>query len=148
MGQNTIATSFSYTKTDFFHGFEYGRTIRSFDIFTGFEYGIVRSVFQSRLFPKVKTGFSYTVINKEKFKLSPVIQYGYSYLRYSKLPKGIANYHELSTGLRWRYGNKWQIGQTLLLGGLWERGINTIYQKSMTSETLGFVVQIDCIYAF
>lgn len=148
MGQNTIATSLSYTKTDYFHGIEYGRSIQSFSVFAGFEYGIVRSLFQSRFFPKVKAGFSYSIIDKEKFKLGPVIQYSYSHLQYSKVPKGSVSYHELNGGVRWRYGRTWQIGQTLCIGGLWERGMNTIYQKTMTHGTLGYVVQIECVYAF
>lgn len=140
--------SFNYTKTDFFHGVEYGRTIHSVLFFAGVEYGINRTFFQSRFFPKVKGGIYYLALKKEKFNLGPVIQYGYSYLQYNKQPKGIANYHELNGGLRWRYGKKWQVGQTLLIGGLWERGMSTIYQQPVTSGTMGFVLQIDCIYAF
>jgi hypothetical protein len=147
-GQNTIATSVSYTKLDFFHGFEYARTIADLDVFAGFEYGMNRTYFQSRFFPKVKVGGYYRALNKEKFNLGPVFQYSYSFLRYSLQPNGMANYHDLSTGVRWRYGKKWQIGQTLLLGGLWERSYNTLFHQKRTSGTLGFVLQIDCAYAF
>jgi len=147
-GQNTISTSFNYTKTDFFHGIEYGRDVYTCSFFAGFEYGVNRTVFQSRFFPKAKGGVYYRALNKEKFNLGPVIQYSYAYLRYSKIPDGTVSYHELNGGLRWRYGQHWQIGQTLLIGGLWERGRSTIYQQPVTSGTLGFTLQIDCIYAF
>lgn len=147
-GQNTVSMSVSFTKIDFFHGMEYSRKLNDFEISTGFEYGIIRTVFQSRFFPKVKAGATYYALNKEKFRIGPIVQYGYSYLRYSKIPKGIINYHELNGGLRWKYGKKWQIGQTLLVGGLWERGYNTIYQQNKTSGTFGYVLQIDFGYVF
>lgn len=140
--------SVSYTKIDFFHGVEYSRKLGAFETFAGFEYGIVRTVFQSRFFPKVKIGTNYFPLNRERFQLGPILQYGFSYLQYSKSPKGVANYHELNTGLRWRYGKKWKIGQTLLIGGLWEREHNSIYQKNKTYGTLGYVLQIDFGYAF
>lgn len=147
-GQNTFATSLSYSRTDFFHGVEYGRGFNSWNVLAGFEYGIVRSVFQSRFFPKVKAGIFYSALQKEKFRLGPVVQYSYAYLRYSKVPEGETHYHELNAGLRWRYGKKWQIGQTLLVGGLWEQGMNHIYKKTMVSGTWGYVIQMECIYAF
>jgi hypothetical protein len=147
-GQNTVSTSVSFTKLDFFHGVEYSRKFDAFEVFTGFEYGIVRTAFQSRFFPKMKIGAGYFPLNRERFQLGPVFQYGFSYLQYSKTPKGITNYHELNTGLRWKYGKKWQIGQTLLLGGLWERSYNTIYQKNKTYGTWGYVLQIDFGYVF
>lgn len=146
--QNTVSMSAAYTRTDFFHGVEYARTIHPVDVFAGIEYGIVRSVFQSRFFPKVKAGFFYAALDKEKFRLGPVVQYAYSYLRYSKVPHGAANYHEATIGLRWRYGKKWQIGQTFFAGGLWERGMNVVYQKPVTAGTWGYVIQIECVYAF
>lgn len=129
-------------------GITYGRQINSFDIQTGIELGIVRTFFQSNFFPKFKVGSAYYILNKDRFRLGPLIQYSFSYLRYSNLPKGNVLYHELSTGLRWKYGKKWQIGQTLLIGGLWENSYNTIYQKRKFYGTLGYTLQIDCTYAF
>ena len=138
----------SYTKTDFFHGLEYSRKLNAFEVFAGVEYGIVRTVFQSRFFPKIKIGASYFPLKKGRFQLGPVLQYGFSYLKYSKTPKGVANYHELNAGLRWRYGKKWQIGQTLSVGGLWERSYNTIYEQKKTYGTFGYILQIDFGYVF
>lgn len=146
--QNKISMSVNATKIDFFHGVEYGRIFRSFEIYGGFEYGIVKTIFQSRFFPKVKVGASYFAVNKQRFQLGPVIQYGFSHLKFSEQPKATVNYHELNGGLRWRYGKKWQVGQTLLVGGLWGREFNTLYQKKMTSGTFGYALQIDCVYAF
>lgn len=140
--------SVNFTKTDFYHGMEYGRKINAFEPYVGFEYGIIRTVFQSRFFPKIKVGTTYFALDKEKFRIGPTVQYSFAYLRYSKHPKGVANYHELNAGLRWRYGKKWQIGQTLLIGGLWENSYNTIYQQNKMYGTFGYVLQIDCAYVF
>lgn len=147
-GQNTVSISVSYTKIDFFQGIEYNRKFDAFEVFTGFEYGIVRTIFQSRFFPKIKVGAGYFPLNRERFQLGPVFQYSFSHLKYSKAPKGAANYHELNGGLRWKYGKIWKIGQTLLIGGLWEQSYNIIYQKNKTYGTWGYVFQIDFSYVF
>lgn len=145
--QNSIGMSVNVSKLDYFHGIEYGRKFNSLEVIAGFEYGIIKTLFQSRFYPKIKVGAVYHALAIKKFSLGPIIQYGFSFLRYSKVPNGTVNYHELNTGLRWSYGEKWKIGQTLLLGGLWENGYNSIYHKRKTAGTIGFVAQIDVRYA-
>lgn len=147
-GQNTVSMSISFSKIDFFHGVEYSKKLNAFEVFSGFEYGIVRTIFQSRFFPKIKIGAGYFPLNRKSFQIGPVLQYDFSYLQYSKVPKAVVNYHELSIGLRWRYGKKWKIGQTMLVGGLWESGYSSIYNKNRIYGTLGYIFQIDFGYVF
>lgn len=146
--QYYLSTSINYTKTDFFHGIEVGKTLNRCQFFTGFEYGIVRTIFQGRFFPKAKLGFAYLAVNRPKITLSPILQYDFSSLKYSKTQHGTTNYHQLTTGFRWQYGSKWKIGQTCLIGALWERYFNSIFNEKQTAKTLGFVAQIDVIYVF
>lgn len=147
-GQHKMSMSVGATKMDYVHGVEYARMVQSFEFLGGVEYGIVKTIFQSRFFPKIKVGTSYYAVNKPRFQLGPIVQYGFSTLKFSVQPKATVNYHELNTGLRWRYGKKWQVGQTLAIGGLWAREFNTLYQQKMTSKTFGYLIQIDCVYAF
>ncbi|MCO5259355.1 MAG: hypothetical protein M9916_04355 [Crocinitomicaceae bacterium] len=147
-GQNTVSTSFSFTKTDFFHGVEYGRSFHSVDVLVGVEYGIIRTYFQSRFFPKVKILSFYNVVNKPKFKTGVGIGYDYSLYRFGTTSKDITQFHALNGGVRWSYGKKWRIGQTLLIGGLWERNYHVMDKKYRSYGTLGYVLQIDFTYAF
>lgn len=147
-GQSEIGLNVNYSRLDAFHGVEYTHAFKRYSIHAGLDVGVNRTYLQKRFFPRIITGFSYAAVQKEKFKLQPIIQYSYAPLLFNKENRTFAHYHELSTGIRWRYGKKWKIGQTLLVGALWERGYNTIYQRSKTSTTLGYTAQIDFSYAF
>lgn len=147
-GQSEIGLNVNYSRLDAFHGVEYTHTFNRYSIHVGIDVGVNRTYLQKRFFPRMKAGIGYSVIAKEKFKLQPILQYTYAILQFNKLPKAFAHYHETLTGLRWRYGKKWQIGQTLLIGAIWERSYNTLFKKSTTASALGYTAQIDFIYAF
>lgn len=144
-----MALSVNATKIDFFQGVHYDHQITSFvTLQTGFEYGIVRSLFRSRFFPKVSLGVTYFPLQVKHFRLGPFVQYAYSAYKFASIKNAKVNYNELNIGARWTYGKKWQIGQTLLLGGLWEQNFSTLSNRWTTSGTLGYVVQVECRYAF
>lgn len=148
VGQSELGLTVNYNRLDFFHGIEYTYSQKRFSFSAGFEVGVNRTYLQRQFFPRLKAGIGYSVIAKEKFKLQPMLQYTYAVLQFNRLPKTFAHYHETLTGLRWRYGKKWQIGQTLLIGAIWERSYNTLFKKSTTASALGYTAQIDFIYAF
>lgn len=147
-GQSEIGLNVNYSRLDAFHGVEYTHTFNRYSIHVGIDVGVNRTYLQKRFFPKLKTGFSYAAVYKEKFKLQPIIQYSYAPLLFDRENWTFAHYHELSTGIRWRYGKKWKIGQTLLIGTLWDRSYNTLYLNSKTATTLAYTAQIDFSYAF
>ena len=149
ISQNRISTSISYSKLDIFHGFEFEKSINDkFNLHAGFEYGIVKSLFQSRFYPKVKVGGSYYLIDRKKIDLLAITQYSFSSFKFYRLTNDFVQYHEANLGVRWRYGNKWKIGQTVFIGGLWERSRNTLFNSKQSNIMLGYTFQIDCTYAF
>ncbi len=141
----SVSTSIGITRFDFFHSFEYEYQPTKFSFSAGIGYGINRSIFQKHFYPRITVGSTYYLVNKEKFQIGPHVTYALSFIRLT--PNSKMNYwNEFNGGLQWSYGNKWKIGQTILVGYISESHFSTIDQKRVSAATINYYFSIALKY--
>lgn len=141
----TVSTSLSITRFDFFHAFEYEFQPSKFAFSAGLGYGINRTIFQKRFYPRMTLGSTYYWLNKERFQIGPHINYAFSFIRLTPASK-LNEWNELNAGLQWSYGNKWKIGQTIVLGYVSESHYSTIENKRVHARTLNYFISLALKY--
>lgn len=146
--QHQVSTAFSINRLDFWHEFLYGIGKNKWQTQVGTGYGINRTWFQGRLFPKLSVGGTYFWLDREKFELGPHVQYNFCHLKYSKSDRAAVNWHDGVVGVRWNYGQRWKIGQTIGIGYFVERYYSTIYDRKMSAGNWMYYANLSVSYAF
>lgn len=141
----TLSTSIAITRFDFFHSFEFEFQPSKFALNVGLGYGVNRSIFQQRFYPRINFGSTYYWLNREKFRIGPSLIYALSFIQLNSSSK-IIFWNEANAGLTWSYGNKWKVGQTILVGYVAESHYSTIEKKRTHAGTLSYLASIKLIY--
>lgn len=142
----SISTSVGFTRFDIFHSIEYSVDTNRCDFSTSFGYGMNRSLFQQKLFPRFSIGFRYSALQKNRLELGPLISYSLSFIKFTPHSKATI-WNELNTGFFWSYGNRWKIGQSIMVGYVSQSHFSTIQQKRTTGRTLGYYADLKLSYA-
>ena len=118
LGQNnsSIQTEIGFTRFDFFHSFQYTKTEGNWNFSGGLGYGIIRSLFQQRFYPRTTLSIGYNLLQKERIQFEPIVNHSYSFLNYNKLSNEFHHWNEYLFGIRFAFGKKWKVGQTVLVG--------------------------------
>ncbi|HLU87414.1 MAG TPA: hypothetical protein VKZ44_06635 [Taishania sp.] len=148
ISQHHVSTSVSVTKMDFFHGLEYQFQPNRFSFEIAGEYGIKATYFIRNLYTRFRIGSVYNVLKLDKFQLGPKLNYAFSVNKLHNSSRNTITANEMNTGLEWRYGQKWFVGNSILIGGMVERRFNTLYDKYHNHVTLSYVFQLNVGYAF
>lgn len=142
-----LGTSFGINRFDFFHKLEFDYTIKGFTLNSGIGYGINRTIFQRRLFPMLSVGATYN-FKLGKMKIGPAFNFQHSWVKYYKEEGDFHQYDEIYLGIRWRYGNKWSVGQQLLIGYMNEHFVSGITNEPTNAGGFGYFGNLGLYYAF
>lgn len=83
-----------------------------------------------------------------KLKIGPAIVYQHSWVKYQKTGGSFHQYDEIYAGIHWRYGNKWIVGQQLLIGYMNEHFQSGLTNDGMNVGGFGYYGNIGLYYAF
>ena len=133
---------------DFFSGFSFAKDMNKTQPFTSFEIGINRTIFQSRLFPKITLGCSYWLLKKNKIRLGPQLSYAFSILKINLNSSHFNQWNELYAGLRIEVGSKVRFFTVLSGGWMNERYFSTFDQRYVGVNSLGFNPFIGICYGW
>jgi hypothetical protein len=136
------------TRLDFFAGFRYARSFDKWASFVTAEIGINRTIFQSRLFPKLGVGSTYFLVNKNKLKIGPQLLYAHSLLKFNAISNHYNHWNELYIGGRLELGSKFRFSFEANGGLLNERFYNQISKEKDGVNSLGFNGDIGIVYVW
>lgn len=152
LSQDTLKNKLSFqvgmTRMDFFSGFTYAKDIHKIQPFVSIEIGINRTIFQSRLFPKISIGCAYWLLKRNNFRFGPQLSYASSILKINLNSSHFNLWNELYAGLRIEVGSKVRFFTVLSGGWMNERYFNTFDQRYVGVNSLGFNPYIGLCYAW
>ena len=152
ISQHTLKNKLSFqvgmTRMDFFSGFSFAQERDRFQPYTSLETGINRTIFQSRLFPKITLGCAYWLLKKNKYRFGPQLSYACSILKVNLNSSHLNQWNELYVGLRIEVGSKVRFFTVLSGGWMNERYFSTFDQRYVGVNSLGFNPYFGVCYAW
>jgi hypothetical protein len=129
-------------KMDVFSGLNYEVEVSKFNYFASIETGIIKSVFQNRIFPRSTLGVNYFLIKKEHFRLLPEISYSFSFLNID-----VNHYwNEYYFGYKVLFGNRIQLFQSTKIGLMNEIFQSELLDKRQSVNCFGYNIAIGLRY--
>ena len=127
---------------DIFFGVKYEKEVTKFNYLASFEVGVIKTFFQSRIFPRSTFGFSYAIIKKEHFSILPELSYSFSVLKIDK--KHFWN--EYYVGYKAIFGNRIQFYQSTKIGLMNEIFQSELLNKRQSVNCFGYNIAIGLRY--
>ncbi len=127
---------------DFFSGFNYEREVSRINYSASIELGVIKTFFQSRVFPRSAFGFSYAIIKKEHFSILPELSYSFSVLKIDKNHF----WNEYYVGYKAIFGNRIQFYQSTKIGLMNEIFQSELHNKRQSVNCFGYNIAIGLRY--
>lgn len=145
----SLGYTFEINRLDIFNGVNltYQLDKNRYSVSSGF--GIIKSVFQQRLFPKF--GFQYTRIfsNENKtFQINPIFSFNFYQLKLTKSKSTLFIWNECLIGYNVSIGKKIKLLQQSQIGLLIENNFNSIISERTNYFTLAYHGTIGVVYEF
>ena len=132
----------SLTKMDVFSGLSYERESSKLNSFASLEIGVIKTIFQNRIFPRATIGFDYNLFKKGFFCFSPEISYSFS-----KLKLDVNHYwNEYYIGYKAIFGNRIQFYQSTKIGLMNEVFQSELLNKRQSVNCVGYNIAIGLRY--
>lgn len=145
--KQSVGFGLSVTRMDFFFQTNYQVQLNRMELSAGAGIGILRSIFQGRIFPEISLRSSYYLIDKPSIQLGPTLSLNYSGVRLNKSIPRFNFWQEYYLGYSFTVGKRLKFVHILELGPMIETYFNDFEQKQNTVGTLGYSLQIGCRYA-
>lgn len=130
-------------KMDVFSGFNYERKVSSIYCLATLELGLIKTVFQNRLFPRMTFGINYNLFTRNKISLLPEISYSFSILKID-----VSHcWNEYYLGYKVLFGDRTQFYQSSKIGLMDEVFYSDLIGKRISSYCLGYNITVGVRYA-
>lgn len=145
---NALSVSIDARKVDFFFGMDFHFQVQKINLAVGIESGVVKTVFQQRLFPGIHGQITYPLLKTENFSLAPAFDLNYNILSIQKSAKHPNIFQEYRLGYDLKWGNKFKFIHSAGLGLITEHFYGAYSQKYTTAFALAYSVKMGCLYEF
>ncbi len=145
---NAVSLSTDIRRIDYFLGVDYHLEIQNFQISLGLETGIIKTMFQNRLFPGIHAQVAYPILKTPIFSLSPAIDLNYNFLNVVRNSSHPNVYQEYRLGYALKWGKKIQLIHSAGIGLIAEHAYGTYSQKYIQALNLGYSIKLGCLYEF
>lgn len=142
----SVGMGLSATRIDFFLQGNYQLQFNRLEVSAGAGIGIVRSIFQGRIFPQATLRGSYLLLNKPQIKLGPALSLNYSGIRLNNQDSKINFWQQYYLGYCFIAGKRLQFVQITEAGPQLETYFTTYGQRYKTVANLGYSLQIGLRY--
>ncbi len=132
---------------DFFLQGNYQVKFNRLEVGAGLGIGIIRSIFQSRIFPQATLRSSYYLIDKPKVQLGPTLSLNYSGVRLNDQNSKINFWQQYYLGYSFTVGNRLKFVQITEIGTQFETYYTEYDNRYKTAGTLGYSLQLGLRYA-
>jgi hypothetical protein len=141
--KNYFSIQSSLTKMDVFTGLNYEREgLKKLNAFSSLELGLIKTVFQKRIFPRATLGISYSLFKKGDFCFSPEISYSLSGLKIDENHY----WNEYYIGYKAIFGNRIQFYQSTKIGLMNEVFQSELLNKRQSVNCFGYNIAIGLRY--
>lgn len=137
---------FSAMRMDFFFQGNYQRQFNKLELSAGAGIGVIRSIFQTRIFPQATLRSAYYFLNRPKIQLGPTLSLNYSGIRLNNQHSKINFWQQYYLGYSFTVGNRLKFVQITEIGPQFETFYTDYDQKYKTAGTLGYSLHLGLRY--
>lgn len=137
----------SYHPYDFFTGIHFSIQRKTISHKLALNTGVIRTVFQSRMYPQLSYQFGVVFVNKTNWDASLLLQPTFSLLNINKAAQhGHHYWEELFLGASIGVGKKIRTRLSVFIGPNWEQSWSVATTRFQTYFTWKYMGEISCSY--
>lgn len=144
---HSIGIGVSAARVDFFFQGNYQYQFQKLELAGGLGIGVIRSIFQTHIFPQATLRSSYYFLNRPKVQLGPTLSLNYCGVRLNNQQSKINFWQQYYLGYCFTVGNRLKFVQITEIGPQFETYYTEYDQKYKTAGELGYSLQFGLRYA-